>query len=98
MCGCILTGTADPTDDPGVGVGEAATYYQTDGAGATLDTWRWDADTSTWVKLPGQYSGTGSPEGVQSGVVSSRYTPTDVPGVIWIKVAGSGNTGWALNS
>lgn len=42
---------------------------------------------------PNLYSGSGSPEGVQTAVVGSIYTDT-ATGNIWKKISGSGNTGW----
>ena len=42
-------------------------------------------------------SGTGSPEGVTSGVIGSLYSRTDggVNTSLYIKQSGTGNTGWA---
>lgn len=42
--------------------------------------------------------GAGSPEGVVTAPVGWTYTQTDAPGVIWTKVLGTGNTGWAVNT
>lgn len=42
--------------------------------------------------------GTGRPEGVVTAVVGTYYVQTDAPGTLWVKVHGSGNTGWAVNS
>lgn len=42
--------------------------------------------------------GVGSPEGVVTAVPGRTYTQTDVPGVVWLKISGVGNTGWAPNS
>lgn len=42
--------------------------------------------------------GTGSPEGVVTAPVGWGYVQTDAPGIIWSKVAGTGNTGWAVNT
>ena len=46
------------------------------------------------------YSGTGSPEGAQTGAVGSIYLRTDgtPSGTLYVKESGTGNTGWrALN-
>lgn len=42
--------------------------------------------------------GVGSPEGVVTATPGRTYTQTDVPGVVWLKISGTGNTGWAPNS
>lgn len=42
--------------------------------------------------------GVGSPEGVVTASPGRTYTQTDVPGVVWLKISGVGNTGWAPNS
>jgi hypothetical protein len=39
------------------------------------------------------YSGAGSPEGVQTAAVNSVYRDT-ATGALWWKVSGAGNTGW----
>lgn len=44
------------------------------------------------------YGGNGSPEGVQVATAPAIYIQYDAPGVVWSKITGSGNTGWAMNS
>lgn len=45
---------------------------------------------------PTDTSGTGSPEGVKTAIVGSRYTRTDggAGTTLYVKESGSGNTGW----
>jgi hypothetical protein len=46
----------------------------------------------------GNYSGTGSPEGVQTATVGSTYLDITDPNhpIEYVKTSGSGNTGWVL--
>lgn len=48
--------------------------------------------------LPHIYYGDGSPENFQVASPPAIYYQTDVPGVVWFKISGTGNTGWAPNS
>lgn len=43
----------------------------------------------------GNYSGSGSPEGVQAASPGATYIDTDAPGTLYFKRTGTGtNTGW----
>lgn len=44
------------------------------------------------------FAGVGTPEGHQVASVPSVYYQTDMPGVVWFKISGVGDTGWAPNS
>lgn len=61
---------------------------------------RWDGDN--WVATSMRlFEGNGSPEGVVSAPVGSRFVDTDAIGGVaeWYKLSGEGNTGWSpLNS
>jgi len=56
------------------------------------------ATTSVAVGTPKIYSGTGSPEGVQTATVSSLYFRTDgsTGTTLYTKESGTGNAGWAV--
>lgn len=58
----------------------------------------WYATLVALLDLIEPLSGAGSPEGVVTAVVGRTYTQIDAPGVQWLKVSGSGNTGWAVNT
>lgn len=47
--------------------------------------------------VPGRYWGSGSPEGVVTGIVGSIYQRTDggVGTSFYVKESGTGNTGWS---
>ena len=47
---------------------------------------------------PVDYSGTGSPEGVQTATVGKTYRDTNATNgaILWIKATGTGNTGWKV--
>lgn len=42
----------------------------------------------------GNFSGSGSPEGVVTASPGATYVDTDLPGTIYAKRTGTGNTGW----
>lgn len=42
----------------------------------------------------GNFSGSGSPEGVVPAEPGATYVDTDAPGTLYFKRIGTGNTGW----
>lgn len=44
--------------------------------------------------MGGNFSGSGSPEGVVTASPGATYTDTDAPGTLYFKRTGTGNTGW----
>lgn len=42
----------------------------------------------------GNFSGSGSPEGVVTASPGATYVDTDSPGALYFKRIGTGNTGW----
>lgn len=44
------------------------------------------------------YGGVNPPEGVVTAAAPAIYIQYGAPGVVWLKVSGVGNTGWAINS
>lgn len=42
----------------------------------------------------GNFSGSGSPEGVVTASPGAFYVDTDAPGTSYFKASGTGNTGW----
>ena len=50
----------------------------------------------TLLESTGPFSGTGSPEAVQTASPGALYTDITTPDTpsVWVKVTGTGNTGW----
>jgi len=65
-----------------------------DGVGGLVED---PEDEGTYLVAPGVISGTGTPEGAVVGVVGAMYLRTDggAGTTLYVKEAGSGNTGWA---
>ena len=89
----VTESTADPSAAPSrigyVWVNtSAATVFLSTGTAAVGDWKKMD------VAATGNFSGSGTPEGVVTASPGATYTDVADPPLFWVKITGAGNTGW----
>lgn len=94
--GAAIGGILTTTGDLAVFGGGTVVRQGVGANGAVLVADSGQTNGMRWTTGVKQFEGTGSPEGVVTAGVGSRYTDTAATNgaVLWVKFSGAGNTGW----